>query len=107
MLVVITALFVFIDVAEDINVSAVRYPSGHIFNPCMLFAGSVIETVNISDIFHGIPEDVCIGRNRYDVSIVVCRKDFQVFCTVEPSVHYKQDPGKRMKGMRDYFDTSP
>ncbi|MCI6172813.1 MAG: hypothetical protein MR671_00965, partial [Clostridiales bacterium] len=70
-LVVITALFVFIDVTEDINIGVIRYPPGHIFDPGMLLAGSEVETVCILDIFHGIPEDICIGRNRNDVSVVV------------------------------------
>ena len=91
-LVVITALFVFIDVAEDINVSAVRYPSGHIFNPCMLFAGSVIEAAGVPDIFHGIPEDIRVRRHRYDICIVIGRKDLQVFRAVKATVDNEQNP---------------
>ena len=45
MLEIVTVLFVFINVTEDINISVVSYPAGHIFDPGMFFAGSVVETV--------------------------------------------------------------
>ena len=71
-LVVVAAFFIFIDVTKDINVGVIGYPPGHIFDPGMFLARSIVETVCILDILHGIPEDICIGRNRNDISIVVC-----------------------------------
>lgn len=60
----------------------------------MLFAGPIIETVRIPDIFHCIFENIRMGRHRYDVGIVVWGKDLQVFRAVEAPVHDKQDTGE-------------
>ena len=65
---------------------------GRILDSGMLFACSVIKAVRVFDVLHSVLEHIGVGRNRYDICIIINRQDLQVTGTVESTVNNEKDP---------------
>ena len=85
-----TAFFILVDVAKDIYTLGIRDTFCHVFDPCMFFTGTVIETSCIFQMVHGLAENIRIGWYRDNIGVVIFRKPVEVCSTVKAAVDYKQ-----------------